>query len=106
MKKKPAPKPEPTAIPIREIRGERVLLDADLAAIYGVPTKALNQAVRRNAGRFPADFWFQLTDQEWEGLRSQIVTGSPESEGMRSQIVTASREDDPLRSQTVTLEGV
>ena len=69
MKTKPAAKPEPPAIPIREIRGQRVLLDSDLASIYGVPVKVLNQAVKRNAVRFPEDFWFRLTEQEWEDLR-------------------------------------
>jgi hypothetical protein len=54
----------------------RVLLDNDLAALYGVPTKALNQAVSRNRGRFPTDFMFRLTAVEAENLRSQIVTSS------------------------------
>jgi hypothetical protein len=62
---------------IVEVRGQRVILDADLARIYGVPTKALNQAVTRNVGRFPEDFLFKLTAVEVEELnRSQIVTGS------------------------------
>jgi len=56
------------------IRGERVILDRDLASLYGVTTKALNQAVKRNAARFPADFMFQLTKSEYEALRSQSVT--------------------------------
>jgi hypothetical protein len=55
------------------IRGQRVLLDEDLAAIYGVTTSALNQAMRRNRGRFPSDFVLELTASEWESLRSQIV---------------------------------
>lgn len=59
------------------LREQRVLLDADLSAIYGVPTKALNQAVRRNSRRFPADFCFRVSLRELESLnRSQIVTGS------------------------------
>jgi len=59
-----------------QIRGERVLLHSDLARFYGVPTKALNQAVKRNADRFPADFLFCLTADELEMLnRSQFVTG-------------------------------
>lgn len=59
------------------IRGEKVMLDHDLAVLYQVPTKALNQAVRRNADRFPADFMFQLSDKEVAELnRSQFVTGS------------------------------
>ena len=62
---------------IQEVRGERVILDADLARIYGVPTKALNQAVKRNMNRFPPDFLFQLTPLEMGQVnRSQIVTGS------------------------------
>jgi hypothetical protein len=56
------------------IRGHRVMLDVDLAALYGVETKVLNQAVRRNAARFPADFMFQLTPEEFANLRSQFVT--------------------------------
>jgi hypothetical protein len=59
------------------IRGEKVMLDADLAELYGVETKALNQAVKRNPERFPEDFMFRLTQAEAEELnRSQIVTGS------------------------------
>ena len=62
---------------IRAIRGQRVILDADLARIYGVPTKRLNEQVRRNARRFPPDFLFQLTSEEAQDLnRSQIATGS------------------------------
>ena len=57
---------------IYEIRGQRVMLDRDLAYLYGVETKALNQAVKRNLQRFPEDFMFQLTKEEC--LRSQIVT--------------------------------
>jgi hypothetical protein len=55
------------------IRGRRVLLDVDLASLYGVETRGLNQAVRRNRGRFPSDFMFQLTAREAAALRSQIV---------------------------------
>jgi hypothetical protein len=58
------------------IRGCKVMLDSDLAALYEVPTKALNQAVRRNLDRFPADFMFQLTDEELVNLRSHLVTSS------------------------------
>jgi hypothetical protein len=56
------------------VRGHRVMLDAELAALYGVSTKALNQAVRRNIERFPSDFMFQLTTTEAERSRSQTVT--------------------------------
>jgi hypothetical protein len=84
------------------VRGERVLLDAYLAALYGVTTKALNQAVRRNAGRFPEDFAFQLTTTEAEDLRSQFAISRlqpADSEfdfSNRSQFVTGSqRHRDP-----------
>lgn len=56
------------------IRGRRVLLDVDRASLYGAPTKALLQAVRRNSDRFPYDFLLELTDEEWQALRSQTVT--------------------------------
>lgn len=59
---------------ILEIRGRKVVLSHDLAALYGVSTKAFNQAVKRNADRFPPDFMFQLTQEEAQALRSQIVT--------------------------------
>lgn len=59
------------------IRGEKVMLDSDLAALYEVETKALNQAVKRNPDRFPGDFMFQLTRDEFASLRSQIVTSNP-----------------------------
>jgi hypothetical protein len=86
-------KPENVAQLVFLIRGEKVMLDADLAALYGVPTKALNQAFRRNRNRFPSDFVFQLTKSEYDSIRSQLVTASPPSKRMRSQIVTASRRN-------------
>jgi hypothetical protein len=58
------------------IRGKKVMLDADLAALYGVSTKAFNQAIKRNSTRFPSDFMFRLSPEESEGMRSQIVTAS------------------------------
>jgi len=58
---------------IYEIRGQKVMFDSDLAVLYGVELRALNQAVKRNIERFPADFMFQLTKDEWANLRSQIV---------------------------------
>lgn len=61
---------------IYHIRGYKVMLDQDLAALYQVPTKRLNEQVKRNMGRFPADFMFQLTEDEFENLRSQIATSS------------------------------
>jgi phage regulator Rha-like protein len=59
------------------IRGHRVMLDTDLAILYGVPTKRLNEQVRRNKKRFPSDFMFQLTAEEVERLRSQFATSKP-----------------------------
>ena len=59
---------------IHEVRGERIILDRDLAALYETETKALNLAVKRNSRRFPADFMFQLTKDEYELLRFQIKT--------------------------------
>lgn len=61
---------------IYEIRGCRVMLDFDLAERYQVSTKALKQAVKRNLQRFPEDFMFEMNSEEWEILRSQIVTSS------------------------------
>ena len=74
---------EPIEPLIHEIRNRRVILDADLANVYGVATKVLNQALKRNAERFPPDFAFQLTEMEWSSLRSQIVTSNPSRGGRR-----------------------
>ena len=67
------------------------MLDFDLAALYEVETKVLNQAIKRNIDRFPSDFMFRLTKKEWNLMRSQIATSSTES-GNSSQIVTSSRK--------------
>ncbi len=67
---------EVIATKILEIRGKKVMLDRDLAALYGVSVKALNQAVKRNLSRFPDDFMYQLTWEEVANLKSQIVTSS------------------------------
>ena len=75
------------------VRGERVLLDSDLASIYGVPTKRLNEQVRRNLKRFPKDFCFRLTRREVDEIRSQFVTGSSVRSIMRSQIATAAKRN-------------
>jgi hypothetical protein len=74
---------EPVEPLIREIRGERIILDADLARVYGVPTKRLNEQVRRNAERFPQDFMFRLTETEADSLRSQIATSNAGRGGRR-----------------------
>ncbi|MEI7734403.1 MAG: ORF6N domain-containing protein [Ferruginibacter sp.] len=75
---------------IYEIRGERVMLDKDLAVLYEIETKVLNQAVKRNIKRFPKDFMFQLTKEEFEDIRLQIGT---------------LKNDDSSRSQFVTLKN-
>jgi len=65
------------------IRGETVMLDSDLAALYQVPTKRLKEQVRRNINRFPSDFMFQLTEIEWDFLRSQNATSKSGRGGNR-----------------------
>src|SRR5690606_13689482 len=65
------------------IRGQKVMLDRDLASLYGVETKVLKQAVRRNIVRFPDDFMFELTKDEFQSLRSQIVTSNEGRGGAR-----------------------
>ena len=86
------PKPEELAQLVSVVRGERVMLDSDLAMLYGVEARALNQAVSRNKGRFPADFMFRLSTQEYENLRSQFVTSKAVEKGNSSQIVMSSRK--------------
>ena len=68
---------------IYEIRGERVMLDRDIAALYNVETKVLNQAVKRNIKRFPEDFMFQLSKTEFHIWKSQIVTSNSDKMGLR-----------------------
>ena len=90
---------------IRIIRGQKVMFDSDLAMLYGVETRSLNQAVRRNLKRFPDDFMFQLTKEEWNVLRSQIVT----LEDSKSQIATSKSNHlqsvESLTSQIATLKN-
>ena len=85
---------------ILTIRGHKVILDRDLAMLYGVEVKRLNEQVKRNRDRFPDDFAFRLTPQEVTSLKSQFATSS--SPGMRSQIATASAQRS--RSQIATLK--
>ena len=93
---------------IRSIRGVRVMLDSDLAKIYGVPTFRFNEAIKRNRHRFPADFMFQLTREEFDALRSQIAMSKPQNS---SQIAMSSKhfsEFQPfasLPSRSVTEAG-
>ena len=74
------PKPENLATLVLFVRGEKVMLDADLALLYGVETGALNRAVKRNIGRFPDDFMFGLTSTDWDRLKCQ--TGISSSTGL------------------------
>jgi len=101
----PAPKTEAIARLVHAVRGERVLFDADLAALYGVTTAALNQAVKRNRERFPADFMFRLTADEWASVRSRGAT-TLASAPMMSQIVTSSRRKLVAPPAAFTEQGV
>jgi hypothetical protein len=96
-----APKPENLARLVFLIRGEKVLLDTDLADLYGVEARVLNQSVARNRARFPDDFMFQLTTEEWTAMRSQIVTSSGAKGGKSSQTVMSSPVVAGLTSQIV-----
>ena len=68
---------------IREVRGQKAMLDFDLARVYGVETRSLNRAVKRNADRFPKDFMFQISSHEWKNLKYQIGTSSSGHGGRR-----------------------
>jgi hypothetical protein len=70
---------KPISSLIFHLRNQKVILDADLAELYGVETRVFNQAVKRNEDRFPEDFCFQITAREWANLKSQIVTSSVEA---------------------------
>jgi len=72
------------------LRREKVILDADLAELYGVETKRINEAVKRNLERFPEDFMFQLSEDEWDVLRPQNATLKKEGDSLRSQTATSS----------------
>lgn len=98
---------------IYEIRGERVMLDFDLAVLYEVETKVLNQAVKRNIQRFPNDFMFQLTATEWQSMQSQIVTASSEVKSSsqivmmnQSQFVTGSQKHRGNLPYAFTEQGI
>ena len=80
-------------------RGKQVILDRDLARLYGVETKRLNEQVRRNIERFPEDFMFQLSKEEFENWKSQFATSIWDDDDMSSQNATTS--DEILKSQNV-----
>lgn len=85
---------------IHEIRGQKVMLDFDLAALYGIETRVLNQAIKRNIERFPEDFMFQLTKGELEILRSQMMISNEESQIVISNLPEKQRNIN-WKSQTV-----
>jgi len=87
------------------IRGEKVMLDADLAEIYGVETKRLNEQVKRNKDRFPVDFMFQLTKMEWDALKSQFATAN-RNQNMKSQNATSKRGGRRTLPYVFTEHGV
>jgi len=91
---------EPIAQSIVVVRGQKVLLDEDLAALYGVETRRLNEQVRRNLDRFPADFMFQLDDAEYAALISQIATSKP-GRGGRRKLPLAFTEHGAIMAATV-----
>jgi hypothetical protein len=99
MRKQSLPVGKRIASEIRAVRGQRILLDADLAKIYGVPTKVFNKAVKRNAKRFPADFMFQLSQEEFKNLRFQIGTSS--SHGGRRFLPYAFTENGAIMAANV-----
>ena len=83
------------------LRGRRVILDSDLAALYGASAKRLNEQVKRNAERFPPDFAFKLTPEEFETLRSQFATSKLERRGGRRTLPTAFTEHGALMAASV-----
>ncbi len=91
---------------VHYLRHEKVILDSDLAELYGVPTKVLNQAVQRNLERFPSDFMFQLAQNEAANLRSQIVTSKNAEDSLRSQIATLKHGGRRTLPYAFTEQGV
>ncbi len=103
LSKKPQPRPAPIyAVESRVIflRHQRVMLDADIAELYGVPVKRLNEQVKRNRERFPTDFMFQLTENEHAALRSQIAT-SKKIRGGRRYLPYAFTEHGAIMAATI-----
>ncbi len=86
------------------IRGQKVILDRDLAGLYGVKTKALKQAVRRNAKRFPQDFMFELTKEEFENWRSQFVTSNRDKMGLRYRPMAFTEQGVAMLSSVLNSE--
>jgi len=89
------------------LRGQKIMLDRDLAALYRVDTRSLNQAVKRNKKRFPKDFAFKLTREENNSLRSQIVTLTEGNNSLRSQtVISTEKKYDVYRPYAFTEQGV
>lgn len=97
--------PEKIAPLVHVLRHEKVILDSDLAELYGETTSNRNKAVQRNLDRFPPDFMFQLTEDEMENLRSQISTSKIALESLRFQIGTAENAESGLIFQSGTSKG-
>jgi len=93
-------KPDLVLPKIHTLRKQKVVLDSDLAVLYGVPTKRLNEAVRRNADRFPDDFCFLIAREEFANLKSQIATSSSDHGGAR-KLHTAFTEHGALMAATI-----
>jgi hypothetical protein len=95
--------PEAITLRIATVRGQRVILDSDLAALYEVETKRFNEAVKRNLAKFPADFMFALTQDEWAALRSQFATlNAPAGRGQhRKYLPYAFTEHGAIMAATI-----
>ena len=86
------------------IRSKKVMIDRDLAELYQVETRVLNQAIRRNIGRFPEDFMFQLTDKEFENWKSQIVISKSEKMGLRKRPLAFTEQGVAMLSSVLNSE--
>jgi phage regulator Rha-like protein len=89
---------------IREIRGQRVILDSDLARVYGVPTFRFNEAIKRNKNRFPSDFMFQLDEGEFEALKSHVAMSETQRAANSSRTAMSSTKQASLTSQFAILK--
>ncbi len=86
------------------IRGQKVMMDRDLAGLYQVETRVLNQAIRRNIDRFPGDFMFQLTEKEFENWKSQIVISNSEKMGLRKRPLVFTEQGVAMLSSVLKSE--
>jgi hypothetical protein len=88
------------------IRGQKVMIDFDLAELYGVPTKRLNEQVTRNKKRFPGDFMFRLTKEEAESLRSQFATSNTARGGRQYELLSRNTMGQPLMATPALSQGM